>query len=468
MKRIIVIFLSLALLLACVPTPDQEYVAQKDMTQMIEQAKQTPISGAVQSGVEQSGSAAELLQEKHVQLTFTGNTTDLFCVEVDAKVTRPTVPMPIVRVSPGDFDEETANRFFAVLTEGFDLYTQDHLDTAPVLDQKIQKAMDEIANGNDEQPVKDYLNELIEKRKTAPDTIGEPVKRVDLHDNSRLFSADEKVTFHIGCNKTLSDGRAENNAEVWFYNFNVLERHDWPYCWWWETVTECKGMDAVPEEYPALKTTPIEAETMVNALLNKLELTDLQVADLLILEDRNGSDDAYLAICLREIDGIPVAFPNDASGSYEGSTYPSWGYECAIVSLTDQGLAFFLYHAPLVVEDTVVAESNLLPFEDVMQQFKSMMRYSYEVQVTDPGYSTEAITYYITDITLSLQRVNEEDNVGYGLLVPVWNFWGYRSYVSVYDHQLDTQKHSKGWKGAWPILTINAVTGAVIDPIKGY
>ena len=95
-----------------------------------------------------------------------------------------------------------------------------------------------------------------------------------------------------------------------------------------------------------------------------------------------------------------------------------------------------------------------------------MMRYTCEVKVTDPAYSTEAIAYYITDITLSLQRINEEDNVGYGLLVPVWNFWGYRSYVSVYDHEWYTDNHFDGWKGAWPILTINAITGAVIDPIR--
>ena len=97
---------------------------------------------------------------------------------------------------------------------------------------------------------------------------------------------------------------------------------------------------------------------------------------------------------------------------------------------------------------------------------ENMMRYTCEVKVTDPAYSTEAIAYYITDITLSLQRINEEDNVGYGLLVPVWNFWGYRSYVSVYDHEWYTDNHFDGWKGAWPILTINAITGAVIDPIR--
>ncbi len=469
MKRIIILCLLLALVVACQPTPDADIVPKKDMTIMIEQAKQTPASDTVriESGSEaQATDAAHIetaLPEERVQLSFTGKTTDDFRVEVDATVTRPNAPLPIVRVSPGEFDEETANRFFRVLTEGCDFYSREQLDTAPALDQKIQNAMDEIANGNDEEPMKDYLNELMEKRKTAPDTIGEPVKEIDLITLNRAWSVNEKRYFLVSGNRILQDGKAENSAEVYYSNSEIYEDHALPYSWWWLDQTTCKGMETVPEGFPGIHKTPIEAEAKVNALLEKLELSDIIISEMRIVKNDKRGDCAYVAICLRSVDGIPVTFPEDNSGNYEGSTYPSWGYERVIIYLNDGGIVFFSYKSPLVVENTVVAESNLLPFDEIMDRFQVMMRTTYEWQVTDPSCSEEAITYIITDIDLSLQRINEEDNVGFGLLVPVWNFWGYRTYVSTYDHETYTNK-----RFYHPILSINAVTGSVIDPVKGY
>lgn len=462
MKRLIVALLSLALLLACVPTPEEDFVAQKDMTQMIEQAKQTPTADTAGQSASEPVTA-----EDRFTLTFTGSSTEDFRVEVDAVVTRPDVPMPILRVSPGDYDNETANRFYQVLTEGYDLYTEDQLNTAPVLDQKIQEAMDEIANGNDEQPMKDYLNELMEKRKTAPDEVGEPVKQIDLNEYARYLSINDRQLFYVEPNRTYYDGRAGKCAYLFFCNRERFDPSSWETLFWVKNLVCCKGMETVPTGV-SLNTTPVEAEAKIQALLDRLDRTDLSVCELAIVENEAGAC-AYVARCNRISDGIEVAHPCETSGGYEGSTYPEWGYEQAIVYWTDDGLAYFSYRSPLVIEDTVVAESALLPFDDIMDRFQSMMCATYEVRVLDPGYSASALTYHITEITLTLQRVNEENSVDSGLLVPVWNFWGYQSYVSVYDGQTYEDVHFDGWKSdLGPILSINAVTGAVIDPVKGY
>lgn len=461
MKRIIMICLLLALLTACQPTPDADFVPQKDMTIMIEQAKQTPASDTVRidSGSETQATDAARIEttqpEERVRLSFTGKTTDDFRVEVDAAVTRPDAPMPIIRVVKKEMDTETANRYYQVLTEGIDLYTEYQINTAPALDKKIQAAMDEIANGNTDQPMKDYLNQLIEKRKTAPDTIGEPVKELDLQTASHLYSVNELQEFQI------------TKQSVFFINREVYADTAMDYRYEDGETQYVLGLAAIPSGYEEISMTPKQAEAEVSAILEKTGLSEFRVTDLLLTKyDECGC--VYVALCDRYINGIPVAHPAQSSGSYMGSTTPAWGYEQAIVCINDKGVALFQYRAQLQLEDVLVEDANLLSFDRILEIFQNMMCTHHEVEVVDESYGNQSLTYHITDVTLSLQRISEEGSIEYGLLVPVWNFWGYASVVSREDGSAYDWNHIEGWKGKKPILSINAVTGSVIDPIKGY
>ncbi len=73
-------------------------------------------------------------------------------------------------------------------------------------------------------------------------------------------------------------------------------------------------------------------------------------------------------------------------------------------------------------------------------------------------------TLSIDRIQLELQRVTEENAIEYGLVIPVWNFYG--EYVSEYKWATFSSKPRYDLPGA--LLTINAVDGSVIDPQKGY
>ena len=73
-------------------------------------------------------------------------------------------------------------------------------------------------------------------------------------------------------------------------------------------------------------------------------------------------------------------------------------------------------------------------------------------------------TLNIDRIQLELQRVTEENAIEYGLVIPVWNFYG--EYVSEYEWATFSSKPPYDLPGA--LLTINAVDGSVIDPQKGY
>jgi hypothetical protein len=226
------------------------------------------------------------------------------------------------------------------------------------------------------------------------------------------------------------------------------------------------GRVAIPSGYEEISMTPKLAEAEVSAILEKTGLSEFRVTDLLLTKyDECGC--VYVALCDRYINGIPVAHPAQSSGSYMGSTTPAWGYEQAIVCINDKGVALFQYRAQLQLEDVLVEDANLLSFDQILEIFQNMMCTHHEVEVVDESYGNQSLTYHITDVTLSLQRISEEGSIEYGLLVPVWNFWGYASVVSK-DGSAYDWNHIEGWKGKKPILSINAVTGSVIDPTKGY
>ena len=71
--------------------------------------------------------------------------------------------------------------------------------------------------------------------------------------------------------------------------------------------------------------------------------------------------------------------------------------------------------------------------------------------------------YTITSVRLSLQRISEQDSFTSGLLAPVWNVYGYQTVFRKDKNQSEDYPVS-----LWPLLTINAIDGSVIDIYKGY
>ena len=58
----------------------------------------------------------------------------------------------------------------------------------------------------------------------------------------------------------------------------------------------------------------------------------------------------------------------------------------------------------------------------------------------------------------------DQNNIGYGLFVPAWDFYGTMT-VSWPDSPEDPPQN---WLSNEPLITINAIDGTVIDLDKGY
>ena len=263
-KKIILVAtgLLLSLLCACLPTPDESFIPQKDITLMIEQAKATPNAGTDSVAVEQYTTATidtsfdnaqSAPTPEYICMAFSGKTTNHFNVNVNAKVAFPMKAMPIIRVSASDINDKMVNRFFSLLTENYNMYTPDQLETVPVLDKKIKEAMDEISNGNDEQPMKDYLNMLIEKRKTASEDIGEPIKQYDMNQHECLYSIDEMQVFGAYPNTVLDDSQESKEAFVFFRDNEICKDRSVEYRVYFGEAQFVKDSTVVPVGFEEMK-----------------------------------------------------------------------------------------------------------------------------------------------------------------------------------------------------------------------
>ena len=426
-------------------------------------------------------------------MEFYGN-TETFHVVVDAEIVRPQGPFPIVEVTPGDFDDESAQPFFDVLTEGYTLYTAEELETKASLEKQItemQQFIDDGLPGYDgpaskkKDEIKHWKSELEKLKQrylTARDEPGTPAAKVQLtwrepakYDTQTagaflVQSADRKQTFQVRTNATGVHGKRNfdsKEAVVMFCNDAALPENAIHAFYQSDAIED---RDAVPVG-SGLTATPREAQEQAEALVQRLGLTDFAVKDVRLTHTPEKAEGLIGVPCYlysvsfaRMVNGVPVIRPTDESSSGdEAEPRPSWTYEELAVSLRNKDVYGFTYGGPLVLGKTLVEDAQLMPFDAVMERFDQMVRVKYEGMMADPGWGgIRSMEVQVDRIELSLERVAQPDNINGGLLVPVWSFFG----SILCTRPEDSFNHA--YDPTVPFLTLNAVDGTLIDPRKGY
>lgn len=102
----------LLLLCACQPTPEKPVVIQKDMEQMLEKAQAAP-EADLQARPETSLSERYAIPQQ-MKLAITGAEGRL-SISIDAPVTVPERELPLARVSPAQFGQDTVTAFYDAL-----------------------------------------------------------------------------------------------------------------------------------------------------------------------------------------------------------------------------------------------------------------------------------------------------------------------------------------------------------------
>jgi len=164
---------------------------------------------------------------------------------------------------------------------------------------------------------------------------------------------------------------------------------------------------------------------------------------------------AYQFKLLRTVGGIGVDFDVEMTAIDDESYDAEWWNEALYITVDDEGIRELRWNAPLEVQEIITEDSALLSFAEVCKIFEKMFFVKYEAKAAETQEETE---YRITKAKLSLMRIREANAVASGLVVPVWNFYGY----GIYD--------GESYEGelSLPRLTINAIDGSIIDINRGY
>jgi hypothetical protein len=344
-------------------------------------------------------------------------------VEVDASVTIPQDNMPIVRVHGVNFTQETVDRFWDILigdTTMYDLFDDAQKETNATL-------------------------------KTRDD--GVTILNVIEYPKGEWWKTDGKQFFVLNNRETpYGKGKPLNYDATLHYRYACTDEAFFEDALDRQTIVDRARMP----EGVNLNMTPDGAMRQAAEWIERLHIpfTPIQVKAV-----RNeAKQDAYLVECSRVVNGVPTAVMDGYSRlDPKTSVTVDWYYESFKILLSDDGLLALQWESPIEEEDTVVENSSLLPFDKVMDVFRTMMPIRYAA-----SYEDRSEVYAIGDIRLELVRVLEQNVQNSGLLVPVWCFYGTNR---------EEAKNGSNYQGVeiygcW--LMINAIDGSIIDPQKGY
>ena len=522
MRKIILILTAIATLAVsvagCQPTPDEPVVIQKDLEQMIEKAQatdtaaETPGKLAQKLGVPERFTANESYADGRLTLT------------ADAEIVLPDVDtLPVVRVEPADFSQELVDKLYDYLIDDTPMYQQQEKYTKEQIDENIvhyRKILDDPESAEEsrrqaEQEIKN-LEAQYETALDSPELIPADATikiQTEVYLPTGETSCEyngvdivEDPGFHVYTGKAFSirnnikDGKinVEENMGGWLvtdtasqgarFNFTNYDLMDEEACYVKvETVTpdnlsnkpEIEGeflyQDAIEMAEIFLAEAEIEEMEIATLTLKfvlpeeyntKIDGVDVDTSerDALMEDIKNGEyndklTDVRIEINLvRTINGAPVT-SDDYSSYYSNNVdnegfNAQWYYEDITLDVCSRGICSVRWVSPHEITETVTQDANVRNFDEIADVFKKMYRVKYE------GRDIK-IAGNVTRVALSLRRIMDQNNIGYGLFVPVWDFYGTINVAYPKEPAHDSLSDE-------PLLTINAIDGTVINLDKGY
>ena len=479
-KRIYcILFSALLLLCACQPTPDEPIVLQKDQDLMIQkgEATQPPEESYTPPAV------PERYQYDYAEGTLT--------VHIDAKVTVPDGPLPMARMRAQGFDQEAIRRLLKILANGETVIAH-HIQTVATKEQiaaDLEVAMQMLEDGSykradiTEEEWREHIKDLQQQYRDAPFEADLPKDGVTdgMFDRQTMNGVTvdmlEAHTNHMAM-QVFSAFEADSHSLLSF------TRGDIPY------YTMNGAVELFPDspQSDKIKLTYAEAMQTVRELIDATG-EPLTVTHVYLIGDpMNGNIDgivseakhwAYCMQCQRTYRDVTIAAGVPGTTRTDEMYTINWEYETMTVIIDDEGIASVRWTEPLTVTEPISDSSNLLSFEKISEIAERMLRVIY-LQYTDASQDTDRrteIAVDIRDVKLELIRVREQNSGGkkYGVLVPVWVFYGDIVETEYYNNEKDVGYSTYGCgsfceyrEGDEIVLCINAIDGSIIDPLLGY
>ena len=493
MKKHILIMILAALLLfvACQPTPENPIVVGKDQTEMLNKAKET----LAPEKLEQSLRERLNVPDRYTYSYHKGDLT----IDADAEIVVPDGELPIVRVFPREFDQATVTTLWNVLIGDTPMQIQQEGMTKAEIAEELE-AMIAALDANEPQAFGFETVEQLEKRITlyqkkyneAPDVLdGEPADGTlyteSEYDNSGNVTASHTCvraqSKEAGIRFIVSNGY-DNDAPVKTilyddigreigYSVRSVERKSSfvfikdndPHvgCYVWDD--ELRPSDGIPEKAAhSIGILPQNAWDTAQKLLEDMDLSDAYRLQRIFLITDVGPDNipreyAYRIVCTHVVNGAQTLMIGNADDEGADDPFvPSWQFERFYIDVGDDGVYCIQHETPLAVGETILTQTNLLPFSEIQAIIKKMLPIMYENETDD--YDGKSFEKHIDRVELGLWRVREQNRIDRGLLVPVWAIYAVTAEIDSYINF--------AWRSYEPILLINAVDGTIIDPLLGY
>ncbi len=488
MKRIIILCLLFALLLACQPTPEEEYVSHKDTNTMLESVE------TVEEPQESIAAAVGAPETLHISKECDSYRMEI-SVSIDADVVLPdTNKMPMAHIRKGAFSEDFLRRVMHVLgndSKPIETFPKSYYQdiAKKLMEQRdsgdfgkydsvdeINKAIIDVlakADASPDEPVYSDRDPATEADSMVDDE-GNPVQGGTIRDSEWWASSwcglsEIGTIYYIFCeSRSIKYCRNVNEVTTFenAYNFKNPLKFAQPMI--------DNGMIRMTLPERSIEDAQKEAQRVVTelGLADDFTLTHARLAPLMEYAQEaqeNGCKAIYEFLFTRQINGVNVTYTNDlySNGSYgeeqEDVFAPEWRYERVRVYVDDQGLFAFYYDSSPYEITEITENVRVMTLDDAIAAFEQRLGFVYADTLNRVEKKDASIR--ITEIRLGLTRVLEQNADGQAYLVPGWTFFGVKQ---LYDNKYISGWEGEGYDGTTAILTINAIDGSVIDRNKGY
>lgn len=470
MKRIVCIILFVCLFTACQPTPEQEYVHQKDETQMITDAQQ-PVADN-RTVVEQVD--APQIWEKTVD-------DDNFHIRAHAAVYVPDCSaLSIYETEAIVFTQEKVDTLWKKLVGDSEM-RESRID-----DTQLPKSQLALMMQNEKERIEGFeQNEYYEENvkncedrikyyqslyPNAPDDWAYTPVTSEIKE--MIWRADEGVQHVFGIDATDGNGMTFRLYNDSYYEKNgsapiphaqfQFQRSTYMFYTEYRNNVTLVDPSAAASGADGLLLSPKEAiataDDLIRAVDSEMEVDRIELYPVGIYNDagvRQGHT-CYAIVYHRTANGCPIAIINGSTGGPAAAT-PAWAYEQCAVLVDDDGIQSVKWDAPLKIGECRVQSCKLLTFADAEPLAETMLRYMYSGQAEGID-----LTINVTDVKLELMRTVQQDNITKGLVVPVWNFYGTR------QRHFDSDQFDDDETMNMLLLSLNAVSGNPINASLGY
>ena len=487
MKRILALSLILLMLAACVPTPEEEVVVQKDTDRLVE----TVISQGTQTTVDE----AEPIQPITERFTYDYvSNNGLLRIHADADVQVPTTgKIPMAQVKAVGFTDAFAKQVFDYVYQGKMVYMRVGSPRTKAMISEELKKYQEIANAgtweqagfSDAQAVDEYIELLKELYPNAPDEL-EPMK-LESADGSMVVESyygtdthkleiDDELAYleiqrselpdrnHTLLGTILSYNRGNIDTKIGYEESGEGLR---TFQHWYADYDSYLVSTSDETAVYGQTYTPKEAAEFGLQFFHDLNVTDVaprNVAYLYVAHPDGVTKSLYLIEYVRVVEGNPVGFiPLTQAYTSSDAVELPWMYESIRVMVDDEGVKSVSWQNPVEITKIISDHVQVMSFDEAATVFKSMCGMVYEPQTT--AYErTIYIDLNVEHVELNLIRIREQNaEAKTGLYVPAWLFYGKE--VWQYNKR-DNPDFSKPFSKI--LFAINAIDGSIIDAHKGY